>query len=121
MSNHVEIEEFFSPERIEWAYRMACRAQKDQRQRFADMAMRAAHARDPKLLKAMEKGAEIITRMDEEQRGRTRRMADNLSEQTETTETQLWRESYRLMDEGRPIRNFEWLYLAGMYLAGHVV
>jgi hypothetical protein len=48
-------------------------------------------------------------------------MADNLSEQTETTETQLWRESYRLMDEGRPIRNFEWLYLAGMYLAGHVV
>ena len=121
MSNHVEIEEFFSPERVEWAYRMACRAQQNQRQRFADRAYKAALDRDPKLLKAMEKGAEIVTRMDEEQRGRTRRMAENLSEQTETTETQLWREAYRLMDEGRAIRHFEWMYLAGMYLAGYII
>jgi hypothetical protein len=121
MSNHVEIEEFFSPERVEWAYRMACRAQKEQRQRLADIAMRAAHARDPKLLKALEKGAEIVTRMDEEQRGRTRRSSEFLSEQGETTETQLWREAYRLMDEGRPIRNFEWIYVAGAYLAGFVL
>ena len=48
-------------------------------------------------------------------------MAENLSEQVETTETQLWRESYRLMDEGRAIRHFEWMYLAGMYLAGYII
>ena len=121
MSNHVEIEEFFTPERVEWAYRMAMRDQRDQRVRYAGMAMRAAEARDAKLLKAMEKGAEIVTRMDEEQRGRTRRASDVLAEQSETTETQLWRESYRLMDEGKPIENFRWMYLAGMYLAGFIV
>jgi hypothetical protein len=111
MSNHVEIEEFFSPERVEWAYRMALRDQREGRQRNAEKAMH----------KAMEKGAEIVVRMDEEQRGRTRRMAENLSEQVETTETQLWREAYRLMDEGKPIPNFAWMYLAGAYLAGFII
>jgi hypothetical protein len=121
MSNHVEIEEFFSPERVEWAYRMALRDQHEGRQRNAEKAMQIARSRDPKMLKAMEKGAEIVVRMDEEQRGRTRRMAENLSEQVETTETQLWREAYRLMDEGKPIPNFAWMYLAGAYLAGFII
>ena len=121
MSNHVEIEEFFSPGRVEWAYRMAMRDQREGRQRNAARAFDFACKKNDKLLKAMEKGAEIIARMDEEQRGQTRRMAENLSEQVETTETQLWRESYRLMDEGRPIQNFAWMYLAGMYLAGFIV
>jgi hypothetical protein len=48
-------------------------------------------------------------------------MAENLSEQVETTETQLWREAYRLMDEGKPIPNFAWMYLAGAYLAGFII
>jgi hypothetical protein len=121
MSNHVEIEEFFSPERVEWAYRMAMRAQREGKQRYAARAFELASKRNDVLLKAMEKGAEIVAKMDEDQRGRTRRSAENLAEQSETTETQLWRESYRLMDEGRPIRNFEWMYLAGMYLGGFII
>lgn len=121
MSNHVEVEEFFSPERVEWAYRMAMRAQREGKQRYAERAMELALKRNAVLLKSMEKGAEIVAKMDEDQRGRTRRSAENLAEQTETTETQLWRESYRLMDEGRPIRNFEWMYLAGMYLGGFII
>jgi hypothetical protein len=121
MSNHVEVEEFFSPERVEWAYRMAMRAQREGKQRYAERAMDLAHKRNSVLLKAMEKGAEIVSKMDEDQRGRTRRSAENLSEQVETTETQLWKESYRLMDEGRPIPNFAWMYLAGMYLGGFII
>ena len=121
MAAHVELEEWITPELVEAAYRTAIRMQQARALWWAEVGWKAAQQRDPKLLKALEKAAETVTRMDEEQRGRTRRHAQYLSEQTETTETQLWREAYRLMDEGRPIRNFEWLYLAGMYLAGHVV
>lgn len=121
MANHVEVEEFFTPERVEWAYRKACEAQRYGKRSYARRAFELACHKNDKLLKAMERGAEIVTKMDEEQRGRTRRSADTFAESLETTETQLWRESYRLMDEGRPIENFSWMYLAGMYLAGFIV
>lgn len=114
-----EIEEFINAESVEWAYSQACMAQRDGRQRFADVGWRAAQARDPRLLKALEKAAEIVTAMDESQRGRTRRYAEKLSEQIETTETQLWREAYRLCDEGRAIRHFEWIYGAAALLCGY--
>lgn len=114
-----EIENFINAENVEWAYGKACEAQRLGRQSFADTGWRAAKARDPRLLKVLEKGAEIITAMDEAQRGRTRRYADKLAEQIETTETQLWREAYRLCDEGRPIRNFEWIYGAAALLCGY--
>lgn len=119
-SNHVEIEEFLTAERIEWAHGKAVQAQQFGRQAFADTGWRAALARDPKLLKCLEKGAEIISKIDESQRGQTRRSASlKADEQVETTTTQLWKEAYRLADEGRPIRNFEWVYGAAALLCGY--
>jgi hypothetical protein len=118
-SNHVEIEEFLTPERIEWAHGRAVMAQQMGRQVFAETGWRAAIARDPKLLKALERGAEVVAKIDEDQRGRTRRSAERFDESVETTTTQLWKEAYRLCDEGRPIRNFEWIYGAAALLCGY--
>jgi hypothetical protein len=118
-TNHIEFENFLTPARVEWAYGRAIQAQDQHRQGFADAGWRAALARDSKLLKALERGAEVVHRMAEDQMGRTRRSSDKFSEQVELTEVQLWREAYRLCDEGTPIRNFEWIYGAAALLCGY--
>ena len=118
-TNHVEIEEFLTPRRIEWAHGRACLAQEQGRQSFADCGWRAAVARDPKLLKALEKGAEFVGRVAEDQYGSTRRSTSSRGGETvEATEAQLWREAYRMCDNGTPLRNFEWIYGAAALLAG---
>ena len=95
-------------------------AQMQRRRGFADKGWRAAKARDPKLLKALECGAEIIGQMTEEQYGRTMRDPGADFAQTKgTTEQHLWREAYRLCDEGRPIENFCWIYGAAAWLCGY--
>jgi t-SNARE complex subunit (syntaxin) len=114
-----EVENFINAENVEWAYAQACKAQQEGRQSFARTGWRAAQSRDPRLLKVLEKAAEIVTAMDENQRGRTRRAAERLCDQIETTETQLWREAYRMCDQGTPIRNFEWIYGAAALLCGY--
>jgi hypothetical protein len=40
-------------------------------------------------------------------------------EQVGTTEAQLWREAYRLCDNGEPLRNYEWIYGAAAWLCGY--
>ena len=97
-----------------------CRlAQVTRQQRFANAGMRAARERDPRLLKALEKAAEVVTKMDENQRGRTRRATEHFSEAGETTETQLFREAYRMADQGTPIVNLKWIYGAAAWLCGY--
>jgi hypothetical protein len=121
MAGHVEIEEFVTPGRVEYAYGLAMKAQTGRRQAFADAGWRAALARDPKLLLALEKGAEVVEKLQEQQFGRTMRTAgeeDKHKYKAGTTEAQLWREAYRLCDEGTPIRNFEWIYGAAAWLCG---
>jgi hypothetical protein len=119
MAAHVELEEWITPELVEAAYRTAIRMQQARALWWADVGMKAAKARDPKLLKALEKAAEVVTKMDEEQRGRTRRHAEYLNHQTETTETQLFREAYRMADQGTPIEHLKWIYGAGAWLCGY--
>ena len=120
MTNHIEFEDFLTPERIEWAHRTSWKAQHEGRQSVADAGWRAALARDPKLLKALEHGAEAIYQMSERQMGQTRRSdAGKTTASTEHTEFTLWKEAYRLCDEGNPIRNFEWIYGAAALLCGY--
>ena len=112
--------------RIEYAYGLAQEMQANKRQDFADTGYRAALARDQKMLKVMEKAAEYVVALGEQQRGRTRRAAAMTNSGTyhdtaEFTEVAMWREAYRLMDEGKAIRNFEWIYGAGAWLAGYIV
>ncbi len=121
MANHIEFEDFLTPERIEWAHRTSWEAQHQGRQGVADAGWRAALARDPKLLKALERGAEAIYQMSERQMGQTRRAtsARKTTDWVEHTEFTLWKEAYRLCDEGKPIRNFEWIYGAAALLCGY--
>ena len=106
---------------VEEAYRMARRLQAEdtpRSQNFARRGMRAAKARDPKLLLVLEKATEIVTQMSQEQFGQTRYRTDiPYSDRVEPTEVQLWREAYRLCDEGNPIGNFMWIYGAAAHLA----
>lgn len=120
MAGHVEIEEFITPARVEYAYGLAIKYQTSGKSGLTDAAMRAARARDPKLLKALEKGAEIIGKMSEAQMGQTRRSTEIFSHTKEHTESQLWREAYRMVDQGTPIENLVYIYLAGCFLAGIV-
>ena len=89
------------------------------RQGFADAGLRAANARDPKFMAVLGKAAEIVTKMDEEQRGFSRRFAEKESERRETTETQMWREAFRCADEGYPQPELAWIYGAAAWLCGY--
>ncbi len=119
-TNHIEFDDSLTIERIEWAYGMACNALEHRKQQIARVGWRAAQARDDKLLKALEIGAEKIGKLSEDQMGRTRRTSSEFRHTIEHTESTMWREAYRLCDEGSPIQNFEWIYGAAALLCGYV-
>lgn len=109
-----------SREKIEHAYGKALRARDDHNQGFADTGYRAAVARDAKLLIALEAMAEATGQMQDEQMGRLMRDPSATHGETRgTTEHQLCREAYRMVDQGTPIRNFEWIYGAAAHLCGY--
>jgi hypothetical protein len=119
MSASVEIPEWINEQTVERAYRRALRAQALRQQGFAEKGMRAARARSSHLLKALEGGAETLRQMQERQRGRTMRSSSTpFSHRVDVTEYSLWREAYKAVDQGRAIRNFEWIYGAAAELAG---
>ena len=85
------------------------------------MGWRAAQARDERLLKVLECSANIISKIDEEQRGRTRRAADTpYAESVETTVTQMFRGAYETVDKGTPVRALEWIYGAAALMCGYL-
>lgn len=115
----VEIPEWITESTVETAYRRALQAQAVRRQGFAERGMRAARARDSRLLKALEGAAEVLHAMQERQMGRTMRDASTpYGQRVDLTEYSLWREAYRMCDQGTPTRHFEWIYGAAAELAG---
>jgi hypothetical protein len=118
----IMFDDLLNAKRVEESYRQAILAQQRGWQSFADIGYRAAVAKDAKLLKALEAMAEVTGKMQEDQMGRTMRDPGAIYSHTRgTTEHQLCREAYRLADEGRPIRNFEWIYGAAAWLCGYVI
>jgi len=115
----IEVEEFVNRGSVEWAFGRAIEAQRARRQSIADIGMRAAFARDAKLLLVLEKATEVVTKMQEEQVGRTRRTSSNYADTVELTEVALWRKAYEFADKGEPLRQFEWIYGAAALLAGY--
>ena len=104
---------------VEKAHAMAIRGPQDKAYGFMQAGMRAARAQDPKLLLAMDKAANVMDALAERQQGRTRRDTGTVhSNRVESTEVQLWREAYRLCDEGVPLAHFGWIYAAAAWLAG---
>jgi len=116
----IELAEFVTERTVEKAYEKACSAMKHGDQAFARKGMFAARARDDRLLKALERGAEVIHAIAERQQGRTTRSLDTqYSHRTWPTEATLWREAYKFCDQGNPLENFCWIYGAAALLAGY--
>lgn len=93
---------------------------------LARQALRAAQARDPKLLLALEKGAAVLRTMSEAQMGV--HGADQGGQRVEAGELQVWRNAYDLCDMGKSRRVdphelavYQWIYAAAGLLAGVVV
>jgi hypothetical protein len=116
----IEIDAWINRETVERAHARAQDAQHRRHQHVADTGMRAARARDAKLLRCLEKAAEVLTQMQEEQVGRTRRTASRYADTVELTEVALWRKAYEFADKGEPLRQLEWIYGAAAVLAGFV-
>ena len=103
---------------VEWAHKRAHEEQAKKHWRWAEIGLRAAKARDDKMMRILEKAAEIIDKEEENQRGETRRSADVYSAQIETTETQMWKAAYKTADAGTPEEALMWIYGAAACLAG---
>jgi hypothetical protein len=111
-----------TPNKVEWAYSKSVQARDKRLQWVADTGYKAALNRDQKLLIALEVMAETTYKLQEEQIGRLMRSPDaTFAESRGTTEHQLCREAYRMVDQGTPIRHFEWIYGAAAILCGYVV
>jgi len=123
MSAYVELESFIDFGKVEYAYKRAVIAQQQKNYGFAEIGFRAAKARDARLLKVLEQAANIMITEDDRQRGETRNNAEKESERRYTTETQLWREAYRMVDEGKAkdVPHLKWIYGAGAFLCGYQV
>ena len=115
----VELENFVTLKSVEYAYGRAIREQKKNNTAFAEIGLRAARMRDPKLLMVLDKAANLLIKEDDNQRGQTRMQSEIESERRYTTETQLWREAYKMVDQGTPIENLVWIYAAAAFLCGY--
>jgi hypothetical protein len=116
----VEIPDWINETTVENAYRRALIAQRRDNQGFASKGWRAACARDGRLLKALEGATEVLQHMQERQRGRTMRDAStDYAQRVDLTEYSLWREAYKLCDQGSPSQHFMWIYGAAAELAGY--
>tara|TARA_B100000242_G_scaffold273534_1_gene227264 strand:- start:51 stop:437 length:387 start_codon:yes stop_codon:yes gene_type:complete len=106
---------------IEQAYRKAKRmqeAQNDKAESFANRGMRCAQARDAKLLFVLERAANIIYGQYLRQYGEYVQRDDIPENHTVVpTEVQMWREAYKMVDQGTPIENFKWIYGCATELA----
>ena len=103
----IEIPEWLNEKTVEYAHGRVMDEQRKGHVSVAQAGMRAARARDGKLLKALEGGAEILQQMNDRQYGQ--HMVINGNRINGTTELQLWREAYKLADKGEPLYQFQWI------------
>lgn len=79
----------------------------------AERGLRAARARDPMFLRALEQVAETVGKLSEAQYGETRRSKHtDFSHRAEATVVSMWREAYRLADAGIYEVQFGYYYAA---------
>jgi hypothetical protein len=111
----------FSPERVEWAYGMAIKKQEENDWNWVLPGFRAAKDRAPKMMMALERCAEVMHQMQEAQALSTRRSAETFAEQQEFTEYQMFREAFKMADEGhhQTMKHFVWIYGAVGLLCGY--
>jgi hypothetical protein len=117
----IELDEFVNFKSVEYAYARSIKERDRHNQAFGELGLRVAKARDPKLLMVLDKAANVMIKEDDKQRGQTRHTSENESERRYTTETQMWREAYRMVDEGKAaeVPHLMWIYAAAAFLCGY--
>ena len=119
MAGHIELPEWINEKTVERAYSRAQEAQYQHDEGLAECGMRAARARDPRLMLALEKGAEVLKAMEERQVGGYQRSTNTpFGHKVELTEVALWRKAYEEADKGVPMVHFRWIYGCAAELAG---
>ena len=127
MSAHIEIQNSITDKSVEQAYRRAKQIQREfnsspRARSLVSQGMRAAKARDPKMLKTLDKCAEVLYAMQETQMGETQRQNSTARrERGDQVAVSLWREAFKLADRGTPIVQFQYVYAAAAELAGVTV
>lgn len=102
---------------VEQIYRRAMNGSQAGAASIVNKGFRAAKARDPYLMWGLEKCAEMMDQMAEEQRGRTRRSADKACDRVESTETAIFKLAFEHADKGDALVHYGWIYGAiGEYL-----
>lgn len=123
----IVLPESVTPARVERIYRRA-KALGDgvlPETGMAAAGLRAAKARDPRLMLALERCAEVIDKMAEEQSGQTRRQETQLRTDWASTrnpsEVNFFRGAYTAALEGQVPDAFGYLYAAVAEFAGIIV
>ena len=84
---------------------------------LAEKGMRVARAQNPTLLRTLDACAEVMDTIEDEQRGRTRRSTKDAN-RAKSHEASMFREAYRLADEGNADMVFAFIYTAAAEYAG---
>ncbi len=117
----METEQNVDRHTVEQAYKRAKEAQMRNSfgaDRYSSLALNHARNRDPKILNVLEKAANIMNSIWEEQLGEYSRGSSVAHSHTKKpVEVQLWQEAYRTADEGIALANFKWIYFAAYELA----
>ncbi len=86
-----------------------------------EQGIRAARARAPKLMFVLEQATEVLDAMADAQTGQTRRSTStSFADRVLPAEVQIWREAYRVADEGHAMDQFGAVYAAAGEFAGLV-
>ena len=112
----VEIPDWINQDTVERAYGRALQYQEEGRMGYAETGLRAARARDSRLLKCLEAGAEVLTKMSYDQLGQSYTHA---GQRMDATEAQLWRAAFVAADNGDAAIQYRWIFGAAAELAGY--
>lgn len=119
-TREVDWESQLTAEHVEYAYGLAKKMQEARNEGWAMIGLRAAKARDSRLLRALERMAEVTGSLQESQIGRLMRDPDaKFGETRGTTEHQLCREAYKAADAGEPLEQLQWIYGSAAFLCGY--
>lgn len=117
----LELDAFITRESIEHAYGQMLKRRDARDQSVPEAGLRAARARDDRLLVVLEKGAEFITKMSEEQFGRFQRDPSTEDRyKAQVSEAALWQKAYEFADKGEPLFELQWVYGAAAIHCGYI-
>jgi len=113
---------------VERAYRLARSMQRQsgrgnyrervEAETFAHRGLNAAKKRDKRMMVVLERATAIIQKTVNDQVGQYQQRSDiPFSHQVDPTELQMWREAYKMADQGQALANFQWIYGCAAWLA----